>query len=149
MTLPTCQLCGTAPLSEAHAIETQRRWNALTRPDEAYHKGWTEGYYKGQRDARASASGIAAPLDVERLSDFFHEEYWLDSPHRDRGAAEGSDCEVCWRSADRLITLLARLTTEGEGRRDIIRELARDADDLGIYVDEPLTQEQIDVGDYS
>ncbi len=56
-----------------------------------------------------------APLDVERLSDFFHEEYWLDSPHRDRGAAEGSDCEVCWRSVDRLITLLARLSTTDEG----------------------------------
>ena len=67
-------------------------------------------YDEGHVAGKAGRSTPAEALDVERLSDFFHEEYWLDSPHRDRGAAEGSDCEVCWRSADRLITLLARLS---------------------------------------
>ena len=30
--LPHCQLCGADPVSEDHALETQRRWKALTTP---------------------------------------------------------------------------------------------------------------------
>jgi hypothetical protein len=51
-----------------------------------------------------------AGIDVERLAEFFHEEYWAEAnePHWPREQADATDCEVCWSSAAKLHARLSR-----------------------------------------
>lgn len=57
MSLPHCQLCGASPVNGEHAVETQRRWNALTN----------------QPSRRTEPEG---PMDSPRVSPLSNE--WAD-----------------------------------------------------------------------
>jgi hypothetical protein len=70
-------------------------------------------FYRGFEKARAAlAASDAGPagIDVERLAEFFHEEYWAEAnePHWPREQADATDCEVCWSSAAKLYARLSR-----------------------------------------
>jgi hypothetical protein len=54
-----------------------------------------------------------AGIDVDRLAEFFHDEYWAEAnePHWPREQADATDCEVCWSSAAKLH---ARLSHESD-----------------------------------
>jgi hypothetical protein len=75
---------------------------------------------RAKREAWGNWEGIAqfeipaiereAGIDVERLGEFFHEEYWAEAnePHWPREQADATDCEVCWSSAAKLHARLSR-----------------------------------------
>jgi hypothetical protein len=74
--------------------------------------GCTDEREAGSTDALLYDAGPAG-IDVERLAEFFHEEYWAEAnePHWPREQADATDCEVCWSSAAKLH---ARLSHESD-----------------------------------
>jgi hypothetical protein len=71
--------------------------------------GWM---FRDLLDDPALTASDAGPvgIDVERLAEFFHEEYWAEAnePHWPREQADATDCEVCWSSAAKLHARLSR-----------------------------------------